>query len=200
MSSGSLSGFFDFGSKMAPLIRANRITGMFTRNTDPHQKCSSSHPDAIGPIAAPPPETPAQIAIALGRSSEAKTFVRIDRVDGMMNAAANPMTARPAITVVELSAVAETSEPMRNSTRPACSAPLRPNRSPIAPAVKSSPAKISEYASTIHCSELVEASSSRASVGNATLRVVLPMMTIIRLVHNTPRITQRRENTTGSIP
>jgi hypothetical protein len=34
----------------------------------------------------------------------------------------------------------------------------------------------------------------------ATFRLVLPMMTIIRLVHSTARIAHRRWNTWGSIP
>ena len=79
-----------------------------------------------------------------------------------------------------------------NSARPNCRAPLRPKRSPMVPAVNSMPAKISEYASTIHCSDVVDASSSRASVGSATLSVVLPMMTISRLRHSTARIDHRR--------
>ena len=41
------------------------ITGTLTRNTEPHQKCSSRKPEAIGPIAAPPPDMPAQMAMAL---------------------------------------------------------------------------------------------------------------------------------------
>ena len=36
----------------------------------------------------------AQIAIALARSPAGKTFTRIDNVDGMMNAAPTPMSAR----------------------------------------------------------------------------------------------------------
>ena len=44
------------------------MTGTLTRKTEPHQKCSSSQPDAMGPMAAPPPEMPAQMPMALGRS------------------------------------------------------------------------------------------------------------------------------------
>ena len=43
------------------------ITGMFTRNTEPHQKCSSSQPPSRGPTAAPPPAIADQTAIAVVR-------------------------------------------------------------------------------------------------------------------------------------
>ena len=64
----------------------------------------------------------------------------IDRVEGMTNAAATPITPRPAITMPAVSAVAAIAAPTRNSSRPAWSAPLRPNRSPSVPAVNSRPA------------------------------------------------------------
>ena len=95
-------------------------------------------------MAAPAPEMPAQMAMALGRSWAGKTLVRIDRVDGMMNAAARPMIARAAMIWPELSANEANSAPTMNRTRPNCRAPLRPNRSPMVPAVKSMPAKTSE--------------------------------------------------------
>ena len=48
----------------------------------------------IGPIATPTPEIPAQMPMARPRSAGGKTLVRIDSVDGMMNAAPKPWTAR----------------------------------------------------------------------------------------------------------
>ena len=99
MSRGWLSGSFDFGTSTAPATRATAMTGTFTRNTDPHQKCSSNQPDAMGPMAAPPPEMPAQMAMALGRSWAGKTLVRMDRVEGITNAAATPITARAVMMV-----------------------------------------------------------------------------------------------------
>ena len=81
------------------------------------------------------------MAIAFARSRPGKTFVRMDSVEGMMNAAPMPMTARPAITCPDEPANAPISEPAANTTRPAWRAPLRPKRSPSAPAVNSRPAK-----------------------------------------------------------
>ena len=51
------------------------MIGTLTRNTEPHQKCSSRRPEATGPIAAPAPEMPAQMAIALARSRAGNTLV-----------------------------------------------------------------------------------------------------------------------------
>ncbi len=51
------------------------------------------------------PATPvvvAQIAIALARSPGGNTFTRIDNVDGMMNAAPRPITARHAMIWVDV--------------------------------------------------------------------------------------------------
>ena len=132
----------DFGSRMYPATSATAMIGTLTKNTEPHEKCSSRNPLATGPTAAPPPEMPAQMAIALPRSCGGKTLVRIDSVAGMTNAAPRPMTARP--TMIAVGAVAErrrTASRTGTPTRPACSAPLRPKRSPMVPAVSSRPAK-----------------------------------------------------------
>ena len=73
------------------------MIGTLTKNTDPHEKCSSRNPLTTGPTAAPPPEMPAHTAMALPRSCGGKTLVRIESVAGMTNAAPTPMTARPAM-------------------------------------------------------------------------------------------------------
>ena len=68
------------------------MIGTLTRNTEPNQKWPSRQPLATGPSAPAAPVTLAQIAIAFGRSCGGKTLTRIDSVDGMMSAAAAPMT------------------------------------------------------------------------------------------------------------
>ena len=116
-------------------------TGTLTQNTDCHEKCSSRKPPVIGPSATATPEKPAQIAIARPRSlGSRKTLVRIDSVDGMISAPPMPMKARVKISWLAVSTEAEAIEPSANSTRPACSAPLRPKRSDMLPVVSSSPA------------------------------------------------------------
>ncbi len=55
----------------------------------------------------------------------------------------------------------------------------------------SSAAKVRVYPSVIHCRPVVEASSLRASVGRAVLRIVLSMTTISSERHSTARIERR---------
>ena len=139
-SSGVSVESLDLGTSTYPATRAPAMIGRLTRNTEPHQKCSSSRPEASGPRAAPLPEMPAQMAIALACSRRGKTLVRIDSVDGMTNAAPTPITALATISIVGSSAKAPNAEPAANTTRPACRAPLRPKRSPRAAARNSRPA------------------------------------------------------------
>ena len=172
------------------------MIGRLMRNTDPHQKCSRRKPDATGPTAAPLPEMPAQIAIAFARSRAGKTLVRIESVDGMTNAAPTPMIARAAISIADESASAPSSDPAPKISRPACSAPLRPNRSPRAAAVNNSPAKTRPYASTIHWIAVFvaprpPADSGSWRVGSATLSTVLPTMTMTSDAQSTASVFQR---------
>ena len=90
------------------------------------------------------PVTLAQIAIAFGRSYGSKTLMRIESVDGMMSAAAAPITARHAISCHIAVDIEASPAPTRNSNSPSWSAPLRPYRSPRAPVVNKRPAKTSE--------------------------------------------------------
>ena len=93
--------------------------GTFTMNTDPHQKCSSKMPPVIGPMPTPSAETPAQMPIALPRSrGSVKTFVMIESVAGMMNAAPIPINERVKMRVVAESAIAENSEPRPKMAKP----------------------------------------------------------------------------------
>ena len=164
-----------------------------TRKMEPHEKCSRRYPPASGPIATPSPDSPAQIEMARARSSGSpNTFVRMDSVLGMMNAAPKPCSARVVIKTPGVPAQADASEPAANKTRPAVSAVLRPKRSPRLPARSRKLAKTSVYASTIHCSALDPAPSSRTNDGSATLTIVPSMPTISRLTHSTARIHQRR--------
>ena len=120
------------------------VTGTLMKNTDPHQKCSSSQPPVIGPAATAMPLTALQMPIALARSVGSRnTLVRIASVAGKMKAAPTPISARPTI-----SDPAEPTEPAYaevapNSTRPTISDRLRPNRSPSPPAASRRPVNTS---------------------------------------------------------
>ena len=116
------------------------VTGTLTKNTDPHQKFSSSQPPVIGPAATAMPLTALQIPIALARSpGSVNTLVRIASVAGKISAAPMPISARPTI-----SDSADPTDPANadvapNTTSPAISVRLRPYLSPIPPAANSRP-------------------------------------------------------------
>ena len=69
---------------------------------------------------------------------------------------------------------------------------MRPIRSPIAPAGRSSAAKVSAYAATIHCSCVCEAPVPRAISGSATFRLATAPTTIISARHITLKTAPRR--------
>jgi hypothetical protein len=168
------------------------MIGTLTRNTDPYQNRDSNSPVDTGPIAPAAPTTPAQMAIAFVRSWGGNTFTRIERVDGMMNAAPRPIVARAAMSSPIECDHAAKRHAHTYTTRPSCSAPFRPNRSPSAPAVNSIPAKTSEYAAITHCSCDSDACRSFDRVGIATFRLELPTKMMSRLRQSTARIHQRR--------
>ncbi len=128
------------GTRKRPASSATITTGRLTRKIQLQSACSISQPPATGPIAIPTPENPAQIPIALPRSSAGNVAVRIDSVEGMMKAPPTPISARIAISRPGEDASAAPSEPRPKTASPKVRARLRPNRSPSEPAVKSTPA------------------------------------------------------------
>ncbi|MNI63233.1 hypothetical protein D3C73_1185910 [compost metagenome] len=77
---------------------ASSTMGTLIRNTEPHQKCSSSTPPTTGPSAAPPDATDAQMPMATARSrSSAKVRRMMDRVAGIIMAAPTASSTRAAI-------------------------------------------------------------------------------------------------------
>ena len=81
------------GTRKRPAINASTTTGTLTRKIQLQSAFSISQPPVTGPIAIPMPENPAQIPIAFPRSWAGNVAVRIDSVDGMMNAPPMPITA-----------------------------------------------------------------------------------------------------------
>ncbi len=124
---------------------ATTMIGTLTKNTEPHQKCSSRKPLAIGPMAAPAPAMPAQMAMALVRSVR-REDVGQDRQRGRHDEGGAETHDGPAgdDRARRCWTNAASNEPARNTSRPTCSAPLRPKRSPSAPAVKRNPANTRE--------------------------------------------------------
>ncbi len=118
---------------------------MFSRKTEPHQKCSSSTPPTTGPRAAPAVAAAPQMPIAVARSRSSGKRVRIsDSVDGMIVAPATPSSARARISQPAVGEYAASSEAAPNAVEPISSRRLRPIRSLSEPIETSSPASTKE--------------------------------------------------------
>ena len=87
--------------------------GRLTRKIQLQSACSISQPPVTGPIAIPMPENPDQMPIAFPRSWAGNVAVRIESVDGMMNAP--PMPIRPRI-AISSPAEPASAEPSRTET------------------------------------------------------------------------------------
>ena len=119
-------------------------TGTDSRNTDPHEKCSSRSPPTIGPSAAPAENIAAHTAIARRRWSRSVKMLRSsDSVEGISIAPNTPMAARATISHPALGAKAASTETAAKPVAPMSSIRRRPNRSPSVPIVTSRPASTS---------------------------------------------------------
>lgn len=88
-----------------------------------------------------PPATEAQMAMALARSAGGNTVARIDRLPGITSAAPTPITPRARISCQVAVANAPAVAAAMKTASPHWSVPLRPKRSPMAPAGSRRPAK-----------------------------------------------------------
>ena len=140
-SSRPASGSRYSGSSRGPNTSSSSITGTASRNTDPHQKRSSSTPPARGPIAAPAEKLAIHTPIASVRCLGSWNMARSsDKVEGARVAPATPSRARAAISIPGLVENAASSEATPNAAAPSSSSRRRPMRSPRVPMVISSPA------------------------------------------------------------
>ena len=138
------SGSLDVGTTAATVMTATITMGTLTRNTEPHQKCSSSQPPVTGPRATARPLMAAQMPMAAARSFGARnTLTRMARVAGKMRAAPMPIRARQAMSWPGSPDQAAPAEKPAKSTSPTIRAPLRPQRSPRLPAASKRPANTS---------------------------------------------------------
>src|SRR5215468_3547336 len=100
------------GSRRGPSTSSNAITGTASKNTEPHQNCSSSTPPSIGPIAPPAEKAVIQIPMAVERCRGSGNMMKIsDSVEGARVAPAMPSSARAPVSIsglVEKAASTET--------------------------------------------------------------------------------------------
>jgi hypothetical protein len=156
-------------------------SGTLIRNTEPHQKCSSSSPPSTGPSGRPSIIALPSTDMALPRSASPGNSTRNTEVaSGCRNAAAKPSTTRAAISSPGEVENAHHADAAPNSTSAPSSSFLRPNRSPSSPAGISMAATISVYPLENHCRSPMEAFSEVLMVGSATLRIVTSRPTASR--------------------
>ena len=82
LSTGSSVSFTCAGTKTIAMKSAIPTSGRVTRNTEPHQKCSSIAPEMSGPSAAMPPPIADQSAIDFVRGWPAQSAVMSASVVG----------------------------------------------------------------------------------------------------------------------
>ena len=140
-----LAGSEDSGTNASVARSMRSASGGLTQKIACQLKCSSRSPPTIGPSATPTPATAAQIPTACARSCGlGKTCTRMLSVDGMMQAPPRPISARQRVNTNTSCANTAVSEATMKIPRPITSSRRRPNRSPIAPASRRLPAKMTE--------------------------------------------------------
>ena len=167
-------------------------TGTLIRKIDCQETFSTRKPPTTGPIARAIALAPAQVPIALPRSSGGNVFVMIESVAGIISAAPTPCIARPAMSHTSVCEKA-----MKRLERPKIATPIRktrrrPKMSPRRPPVTSRTAKVSVYALTVHSRLLIETFRSRWIEGRATFTTVLSSITMNSAKHIAPSVNQRR--------
>ena len=182
----------DSGIRIATAIRATTTTGTLIRNTDPHQKWSSSAPPTRGPIGKLRKIVEAITAVAFCRSSGANSTGMMASASGMIAAAPRPSTARAAISSPEVTAYAQAAELTPKVASPVISTRLRPQRSPSIPAGSTAAASTRLYASLNHCRSLVDACSALAMLGSARFSTVRSSPTTSTLMATATSASHRR--------
>ncbi len=115
--------------------------GTIAANSARQDRYWPTRPPPRLPAMPPSPMASVQDAIAWARRSGPARCTRMDIVAGVISAAPAPEMPRPAISRAGPGASALVAAPAANRARPASRAPLRPCRSPSAPAGMSRPAK-----------------------------------------------------------
>ena len=135
-------------------------------------------PPTSGPSATASPPMPPQAPSATPRRSAGTASDRIVSVSGNTIAPPRPWMARAAISSFEEPARAAAAEAAVKIPRPIANNRRRPKRSPSAAPVRSSTAKVSVYAFTVHSSSCRLASRSRRITGSAVVTTRLSSVTM----------------------
>ncbi len=132
-STGKRSSWECQGSTTRPMPRATTTSGRLMRNTDPHQKYSSSQPPMTGPTAAKPVPRPDHSAMAVMRGRPRYSAPMMDNVVGKTSAAETPPRNRASVSTSTFGAHAASMDAGTVAMAPMTNSSLRPYRSPMLP-------------------------------------------------------------------
>ncbi len=144
LSTGSLPSFTCAGTDRTARASATTASGSVTRNTDPHQKLSSSHPETSGPSAEIAPPSADHSAIDRVRAGPDHSAVMSASVVGNAMPAETPPRIRATTSTSTEGANAASRHAGTDRLTPRISIILRPYRSPIAPRYSTEAASPSE--------------------------------------------------------
>jgi hypothetical protein len=154
------------------MITAAMPIGALTKKIHRQDRPSVSSPPSSGPMATASPVTAPHTPNATPRSLPRKASASSASATANMIAPPAPCRARESWSISVLAANPHSAEAHVNTTRPIRYISLRPQESARLPAVSKNAARVSAYASTIHCrSEKLEFSACWIS-GRATVTIV----------------------------
>ena len=168
---------------------------MLTRKIQRHDRPLVSAPPRTGPTATATPVTAPKTPNATPRSLPRNAFASSARPVANMIAPPTPWAARARLRNVEPEARPQSSEPSVKTTIPIENSSRRPKRSASEPAVSSSAASDSAYASITHCRSASEASNACSMSGRATFTIVTSSSSM-----NVPAATATRVHHLRSMP
>ena len=147
--------------------------GRLTKKIHRQPAHSVNAPPTSGPIATAAPTVAPQIPNAVPRSLPWNSWDKRARETANMIAPPIPCAPRARFRNRGLEAAPQAAEATVNRTTPVRKTRLRPSRSPSEPALRTTVASVSEYASTTHCRSVKELWRSRWIFGSATLTTVM---------------------------
>src|SRR3954447_16157775 len=151
---------------------ASAPTGTFTKKIQRHDRPLVIAPPSTGPTATAMPVMAPKMPKAVPRSRPVNALDRSASEVANMIAPPTPCAARARARKVGPPATPHSSEPPVNTTLPTANTTRRAGRSGTGPAVRSSAASVSAYASTTHCRSDSDACRDFWMSGSATFTIV----------------------------
>ena len=128
-----------------------------------------------------------------------KTLVIIDMATGLSIEPPSACTIRKATSHPTDGARLHSSDPPTKIVRPVWKVRRRPTRSAVEPDSSRKLASTTTYASMVHCNPEIGAPRSSLIDGNATLMIVVSMLTINRLMQQMPSTRNFRRRLTAAM-